>query len=78
MFLPSNSVTLKILAMCCAEVQCLQSSVLQLQEEKVHQEQLEQEKESQLTTLREKLLTQTQHLDSFQARVSNISFLYST
>ncbi|XP_075903109.1 golgin subfamily A member 1 isoform X3 [Nelusetta ayraudi] len=55
------------------ETQCLKSSVLQLQEEKDHQraqqEQLEQEKESQLTTLREKLLTQTQHLDSFQARI---------
>lgn len=66
----------------CAEVQSLQSSVLQLQEEedqqRAQQKQLEQEKESQLTSLREKLLTQTQHLDSFQARVSNLSHFYST
>lgn len=64
------------------EVQRLKSSVLQLQEEKdrqrAQQEQLEQEKESQLAALREKLHTQTQHLDSFQARVSNLSFLDST
>lgn len=63
----------------CAEVQLLKSSVLQLQGEKDRQRaQLEQDKESQLSNLREKLLTQTQHLESFQARVSDLLSFHST
>lgn len=64
-------------AVFCVEVQHLLASLLQLQEEtgrrRTQQEQMEKDKESQLISLREELLSQTQHLDSCQARVSNPS-----
>uniref|UniRef100_A0A3Q1I2X8 Golgin subfamily A member 1 n=1 Tax=Anabas testudineus TaxID=64144 RepID=A0A3Q1I2X8_ANATE len=51
-----------------------QASVVQLQEEvermRAQHEQIEQEKDSQLIILREELLSQTQQLDSCQARIS--------
>lgn len=56
------------------EVQCRQASLVQLQEEVEKQraqlEQMELDKDSQLITLREELLSQTQQLDSCQARIS--------
>uniref|UniRef100_A0A3Q1I4K2 Golgin subfamily A member 1 n=1 Tax=Anabas testudineus TaxID=64144 RepID=A0A3Q1I4K2_ANATE len=56
------------------EVQSRQASVVQLQEEvermRAQHEQIEQEKDSQLIILREELLSQTQQLDSCQARIS--------
>ncbi len=57
-----------------AEVQCRQASLVQLQEEveqqRAQMEQMELDKDSQLISLREELLSQTQQLDSCQARVS--------
>lgn len=59
---------------CVAEVQCRQASLVQLQEElerqRAQMEQMEQDKDSQLMSLKEELLSQTQQLDSCQARVS--------
>lgn len=59
---------------CAAEVQCRQESLVQLQEELEQQraqlEQMEQEKDTQLSSLREELLNQTHQLDGCQARVS--------
>ncbi|XP_073322116.1 golgin subfamily A member 1 isoform X3 [Pagrus major] len=56
------------------EVQRRQASLVQLQEEVEQQraqlEQMEQDKDSQLMSLREELLSQTQQLDSCQARIS--------
>ncbi|XP_068590377.1 golgin subfamily A member 1 isoform X2 [Cebidichthys violaceus] len=56
------------------EVQCQQASLVQLQEEVEQQraqlEQMELDKDSQLISLREELLSQTQKLDSCQARIS--------
>ncbi|XP_034396574.1 golgin subfamily A member 1 isoform X2 [Cyclopterus lumpus] len=49
------------------DVQCRQASLVQLQEKG---EQMELDKESQLSRLREELLSQTQQLDSCQARIS--------
>lgn len=64
---------------CVAEVQSRQASAVQLQEEveqlRAQLEQMEQEKDSQLISLREELLGQTQQLDSCQARVSTSSQL---
>ncbi|XP_063753031.1 golgin subfamily A member 1 isoform X2 [Eleginops maclovinus] len=56
------------------EVQCRQASLVQLQAEleqqRVQLEQMELDKDSQLSSLREELLSQTQHLDTCQARIS--------
>ncbi|XP_030273207.1 golgin subfamily A member 1 isoform X1 [Sparus aurata] len=56
------------------EVQCRQASLVQLQEElkqqRAQMEQMEQDKDSQLMSLKEELLSQTQQLDSCQARIS--------
>ncbi|XP_044054006.1 golgin subfamily A member 1 isoform X2 [Siniperca chuatsi] len=56
------------------EVQCRQASLVQLQEEVEQQRaqmvQVELDKDSQLISLREELLSQTQQLDSCQARIS--------
>ncbi|KAM8761156.1 golgin subfamily A member 1 isoform 2-T3 [Acanthopagrus schlegelii] len=56
------------------EVQRRQASLVQLQEEverqRAQMEQMEQDKDSQLMSLREELLSQTQQLDSCQARIS--------
>lgn len=57
-----------------AEVQRWQASLLQLQEETERQRALQEqtvlEKESQLAGVKAELLSQTQQLDSCQARVS--------
>lgn len=62
-----------------AELQSRQDSLVQLQEEteRLHSrlQQTELDKESQLTNLKEELLSQTQQLDSCQARVSSPSHL---
>uniref|UniRef100_A0A672HLN4 Golgin subfamily A member 1 n=1 Tax=Salarias fasciatus TaxID=181472 RepID=A0A672HLN4_SALFA len=57
-----------------SEVQTRQASLLQLQEEaerlRAQLEQTEQDKETQLRQLQEELLSQTQQLDGYQARIS--------
>lgn len=59
---------------CVAELQCRQASVVQLQEEaerlRAQLQQMELDRDSQLISLRKELLSQTQQLDSCQARVS--------
>lgn len=59
---------------CIAEVQGQQASLVEVQEEaeqlRAQLEQVELDKDSQVTSLKEELLTQTQQLDSCQARVS--------
>lgn len=61
--------------LCVAEMQSRQALLVQLQEEaerlRAQLKQMELDKDSQLTSLREELLTQTQQLDSCQARVSD-------
>uniref|UniRef100_A0A3Q3MUS7 Golgin subfamily A member 1 n=1 Tax=Mastacembelus armatus TaxID=205130 RepID=A0A3Q3MUS7_9TELE len=62
------------LCMCVAEVQSRQASIVQLQMEaeqlQAQLQQMELDKDSQLISLREELLSQTQHLDSCQTRIS--------
>uniref|UniRef100_A0A3P8QDH4 Golgin subfamily A member 1 n=1 Tax=Astatotilapia calliptera TaxID=8154 RepID=A0A3P8QDH4_ASTCA len=59
---------------CVAEVQGRQASLVEVQEEaerlRAQLEQVELDKDSQVTSLKEELLTQTQQLDSCQARIS--------
>lgn len=59
-----------------AELQSRQDSLLQLQEEvqrlQAQLQQTEADRDSQLMSLREELLSQTQQLDSCQARVSKL------
>ena len=58
---------------CVAELQTAQSSLSQLQEEgerlRAWAQEREEEKDSQLVSLRQELLTQNEHLDSCQSRV---------
>lgn len=58
---------------CVAELQRAQSSLSQLQEEgerlRAWAQEREEEKDSQLVSLRQELLTQNKHLDSCQSRV---------
>uniref|UniRef100_A0A8C7KSM7 Golgin subfamily A member 1 n=1 Tax=Oncorhynchus kisutch TaxID=8019 RepID=A0A8C7KSM7_ONCKI len=61
---------------CVAELQTAQSSLSQLQEEgerlRAWAQEREEEKDSQLVSLRQELLTQNEHLDSCQSRVSEL------
>uniref|UniRef100_A0A3Q3Q6P9 Golgin subfamily A member 1 n=1 Tax=Monopterus albus TaxID=43700 RepID=A0A3Q3Q6P9_MONAL len=63
-----------VLCMCVTEVQSRQASLVQLREEagrlQVQLQQVEMDKDSQLISLRKELLSQTQQLDSCQARIS--------
>lgn len=69
----SSAFSLLIVCLCVAEVQIRQASVDQLHEEvdqlRTQLEQMEQEKDSQLISLRQELVAQTQQLDGCQARV---------
>uniref|UniRef100_A0A674ABA3 Golgin subfamily A member 1 n=1 Tax=Salmo trutta TaxID=8032 RepID=A0A674ABA3_SALTR len=60
----------------CNELQRAQSSLSQLQEEgerlRAWAQEREEEKDSQLVSLRQELLTQNKHLDSCQSRVSEL------
>uniref|UniRef100_A0A3B4ULI9 Golgin subfamily A member 1 n=1 Tax=Seriola dumerili TaxID=41447 RepID=A0A3B4ULI9_SERDU len=62
-----------VVCVCVAELQSRQASLLQLQQEaewlRAHLEQMEQDRDSKLMGLRMELLSQTQQLDSCQARI---------